>query len=68
MVLPESEAKKRWCPMARVDATASNRPDGFGVSVAQHWPPCVGSDCMMWRQYNGAVGFCGLAGKPYPND
>lgn len=45
--MTEDEAKKKWCPMARLQngVGSYNRllPQGFG---------CVASACMMWRVDN----------------
>ena len=59
----ESEAKTKWCPMAREmardgDATVSAN---FGVNRnGGEWrSPCIGSACMMWRdihEYSNGVG------------
>lgn len=47
--MTEDEAKTKWCPFARVDNTASNRPDATGSFNEAGWPPCVASACMAWR-------------------
>jgi hypothetical protein len=26
--------------------------------------PCLGSQCMAWRDFDGVNGFCGIAGQP----
>jgi hypothetical protein len=25
--------------------------------------PCIGSQCMAWRDFDGVTGFCGIAGQ-----
>lgn len=65
--MTEEEAKTKWCPFARVDSTAANRPNpGPNCDVTAGWPPCIGSACMAWRRdvYGNDNGWCGLAGKP----
>lgn len=48
--MTEEEAKTKWCPFARVDSTAANRPNpGPNCDVTAGWPPCIGSACMAWR-------------------
>lgn len=50
-MLPENEAKTKWCPMARNVTTtdnaaaATNRDNG----EPDPWSRCLGSGCMMWR-------------------
>jgi len=59
--MTEEEAKKKWCPMAKVmningggggnrwDGAASNKnKDAIGPVGAT----CVASDCMAWRWYD----------------
>lgn len=67
--MKESEARQKWCPMARVDMY----PDGEGLAGlnrntnnerVRDRALCVASDCMMWR-WNEGDGYCGLAG-PQP--
>lgn len=76
--MTEEEAKTKWCPAARVDSTAANRPNpGPNCDTTAGWPPCIGSACMAWRwkrermhdtseHYMDSTteGRCGLAGKP----
>ncbi|MEG6505912.1 hypothetical protein ACR4XJ_00015 [Nitratidesulfovibrio sp. D1] len=56
MIMPQNEAKFRYCPFLKT----SDDKMRF----------CVGAQCMMWRykhpQRNaeGDEGYCGLAGKP----
>lgn len=61
MMLPEAEAKTKWCPFARValhagngGATANRHPSDGSTSTIS--PPaieeetrCIGSACMAWR-------------------
>lgn len=59
--MTETEAKTKWCPMARVMLVRTHQPTGvvesFGA-VNQHTTQaggetniitCIGSGCMMWR-------------------
>jgi hypothetical protein len=63
MVCTEEEAKKKWCPMARVSmipngasiALASNRDISLLVPPNSFDPntdvtKCLASGCMMWRE------------------
>ena len=71
--MTESEAKTKWCPMVRL-STLGGGNVVFNASENQR-AHCVGSDCMMWREYNyevwnedappkkTGIGYCGLAGK-----
>lgn len=57
--MTEEQAKKKWCPFARVGASGFNRihdeyRDGPILSVDAR---CVASACMMWR-----AGDCSLKG------
>jgi hypothetical protein len=72
MLTTESAAKKKWCPLARVDG--SSRTDT--KDKISHEPyHCIAGECMFWREINSARmkgitkkgevhGYCGLAGKP----
>lgn len=55
MLLTTEQAKTRWCPHARIDSTASNRPNaGDNCATTAGWPPCIGGACMAWRlDYEG---------------
>ena len=75
--MTDEEAKKKWCPMARVfidDYRNYQKTSGASGYGRQY---CIASDCMMWRCYqrgtmvNGKYdetypvrGYCGLGGKP----
>ena len=62
--MTEEDAKKRWCPMVRVNY--ANLTD-VGHARAEMSSRCIGSGCMMWRtsdHYDDASGYCGLAGTP----
>ncbi len=79
MMLTEKEARKKWCPFARVTDTgcATNRhagrkkrPDGK-VSILRSNAMCIASECMAWRtgllecfEDMDDLGYCGIAGKP----
>lgn len=75
MLISESVAKTKWCPMVRIDN--SNRlhntiTDGFQNSEKMYH--CLAADCMGWRSFqlshlkgSGTVekhGYCGFAGRP----
>lgn len=50
MTVTEGDAQSKWCPHARVDSTAANRPNpGNNCDVSAGWAPCIGSVCMAWR-------------------
>ena len=48
MLLPESEAKFKYCPLLKT------HDDKMKF--------CLGSMCMMWRAAGGDTGYCGAAG------
>ncbi len=77
MLTTEADARKKWCPLARVEG--NNRlnnalNDGFENTPEPYH--CIGSRCMMWREIHsshlkgGAAktlqghGFCGVGGRP----
>jgi hypothetical protein len=67
--MTESEAKTKWCPMARPygdidDAHSFNRHSDGSPNQRSN---CIGSDCMMWQTTNDrqggeykTIGYCGL--------
>lgn len=63
--MTEEEAKKKWCPFARVMVTTGNNVTGaFAVGSANRFEGmkialCIGSACMLWRPF-GDGGSCGL--------
>lgn len=71
MIVDETEAKRLWCPMARVvvssnegPATANRlgdylSPDGYVKDLSAN---CLGSGCMAWIPASTrGRGSCGLA-------
>lgn len=52
MLLPESEAKFKFCPLLKTS------DDKLKM--------CMGSQCMMWRwgDNDRQSGYCGVSGKP----
>lgn len=81
--MTEDEAKTKWCPMVMVASSggAYNRNSLGGIGYIDTKDiHCIGSQCMMWREYKekfiGYIydelvitnkpegGYCGLAGKP----
>ena len=73
--MKESEARTKWCPMARmalVQGMAANRTGqmsqgGTGYANIYDETRCIGSDCMLWQPLVGsddeARGRCSL-GNP----
>lgn len=53
-MMTESEARTKWCPLARrhafegVASSAGNCPE-IAPERRNDYAPCVGSDCMAWR-------------------
>ena len=69
-MMTEEEAKKRWCPMARVHISRSLSGSEYYSNnrLALHdLTTCIASGCMAWRtgeSYGERFsGYCGLAGK-----
>lgn len=64
----EKEAKKLWCPEARVwSAGGANRGPKHGDVIIGSL--CIASKCMAWRKWNPGErgddrGYCGKAGRP----
>jgi hypothetical protein len=62
--MTEDDAKTKWCPMVRMGDM--NAPTGINAGN-QAGTTCIGSACMMWREYgydkDTEGGYCGLAGK-----
>ena len=75
--MTEEEAKTKWCPMVRQPFTLNDQMVAANRSQESQNSPsnnCIGSACMMWRNYiphvldpkqkiNGTDGYCGLANK-----
>lgn len=70
MLVTEEEAKKRWCPMARVNAGPGFNRNSVGEPSRSAL--CIASECMAWRKDQNSEydtqgnlrGFCGLSGNP----
>ena len=71
--MTEQEAKQKWCPMVRIDTGVSSSYNAFKAAKEQvNEGRCIGSDCMMWREYRPSempdadplYVYCGLGGKP----
>jgi hypothetical protein len=77
MLISESLARKKWCPLVRVDNSNrlyNTKTDGFENTNPNYH--CIGSQCMGWRSFHlshlkghedGTVemhGYCGFAGRP----
>jgi hypothetical protein len=75
MLLTETEAKTKWCPLVRAanvaepsaNAQSRNRDGSGGPSRSSL---CIASGCMFWRFEEHSDkridprGYCGAAGKP----
>lgn len=67
----EAEARKKWCPFAKIKNGMNRYSDVVGDAKELH---CIGSDCMAWREFQPVhknneeapqkVTYCGLVGKP----
>ena len=78
MIATPEEAKRWWCPNARVTAVhRENRIEGVGngnrIAFTEGQPSdiitaahCLANRCAAWRWYNGTEikGYCGAFGKP----
>jgi len=75
MLTSESAARKKWCPLARVDG--SSRANAPAKDKISHEPyHCIAGECMFWREMHTAhmkavntktvetQGYCGIAGRP----
>jgi hypothetical protein len=65
MVCTENDAKKKWCPMSRMngDAGCNRHTNGDIYTEAK----CIADRCMFWTptdDVGGNYGFCGLG---YPH-
>lgn len=77
--MTETEAKTKWCPLARI-GFAQSVPAAIALTAVniikiddgpEKRTFCIGSGCIMWRfqpftdgSANHEQGYCGLAGKP----
>jgi hypothetical protein len=52
MIVKESEAVEKFCPM--------------GIANAEQIVRCCGEDCMAWREVEPGKGYCGICGSPFP--
>jgi hypothetical protein len=67
MLLSMKEAKRRWCPMVRMDAGTQSTQNRGAQGELIYPSNCVADECMMWRwskSDQSGVGYCGLAGRP----
>lgn len=71
--MTEDEARKKWCPQARVwdtqaEGLAAPTHNRVEIDFNSWWSPpsasCVASACMAWRTTSSQHGYCGLAGRP----
>lgn len=76
MLISESEARTKWCPLVRIDANNrlhNTKTDGFQNSELMYH--CIAADCMGWRSFHlshlkgtdsaqQTHGYCGFAGRP----
>ena len=78
MLVTEKEAKKLWCPAARVsDAGLGNRyPMVDDLASGMAFARCIARGCMYWRWGDEKKqvlprddehrrGYCGVAGLPF---
>jgi len=72
MILLKSEAKKKWCPFARVvieeiaTVSAFNRVTSRSdLSTLKTYPStnCISLDCMLWTHVSDNTGYCGLGDR-----
>jgi hypothetical protein len=74
MLISETVAHSKWCPMVRVEGANrffNTNSDGFENSSRMYH--CLGNACMAWREFRlshvkgGELpehhGYCGLAGR-----
>jgi hypothetical protein len=65
--MTEAEAKKKWCPMARIDQYKGDTTPAYNRLANGAKPPvqanCLGSGCMLWQSSYGDArnGECGLS-------
>lgn len=65
MILPEDEAKQKWCPWVRMGDGAHNRWSTEADNLGLVGCSCVASACMAWRpvpSVGKGHGYCGAAG------
>lgn len=73
--MTETEAKTKWCPMARNDDPPGSNRGWHTTSPERPYLPreclCIASACMMWRNpeppesaLHSLKGYCGLVGRP----
>ncbi len=59
MILTEEEARKKWCPMARVNDDSDkgyNRiVDSVDGLVIPKVARCIASDCAMWQRLGDPI-------------
>lgn len=69
-MITESEAKKKWCPMARVVAAGHSSGNTFTDGKSVDYVKCIGSACMAWQfamdkdNPHVGTGYCGAFRRP----
>ena len=73
-MMTEAEAKKKWCPHIRITTGVIDSMSITNRCDTPTMTDCIASECMAWRwmkgdfakptEDRGALGYCGLAGKP----
>lgn len=78
MTITEDEARKKWCPYARIlhpGDEDTGAAIGYNRRTDSGWDDCgdnfcIASECMAWRWklndhgHSMNLGWCGLAGSP----
>lgn len=68
--LTESDAKQRWCPMARAElfgwaicSSEAPRQVPLSADEVKRSTRCIGSGCMMWRETSSERGKGRVSGE-----